>query len=198
MTNVYWENALLRLKEGNIRFKNNKSIHPHDDFRTRVNQISEQHPFAVIIGCSDSRISPSLIFDKGLGDLFVIRIAGNICDDAVIGSVEYAVLHLDVQLVVVMGHENCGAVTAALSGSDPEDKISSIVHEIRPSLKIAKHKDGDLLVNSIKYNAAYTALKLIKSEPYLSSLSKENKLNLRPAYYEISSGKVIFYNISSI
>jgi len=196
MQNLNWQDALKCLKEGNKRFLENKSIHPHDDLKTRLKQVSEQHPFAVIIGCSDSRIIPSFIFDQGLGDLFVIRIAGNIVDDAVIGSVEYAVIHLDVQLVVVMGHENCGAVTAALSDSEPEDKISSIINEIKPAVKMAKKKDGDLLVNSIKCNMALTAKKLIKCKPYLSSLYENKKLCIKPAYYEISSGIVYFYNIT--
>src|SRR5207237_5372942 len=106
------DQALSRLVAGNQRFVAHKPTHPHEDLARRHDLAGSQHPFAVVLSCSDSRLPPELVFDQGLGDLFVIRVAGNITDAAVIGSIEYAVEHLHAPLIVVLGHEKCGAVTA--------------------------------------------------------------------------------------
>ena len=105
--------ALSALLEGNQRFVTGESIHPHESADYRASLANEQHPFATVLTCSDSRVTPVLIFDQGIGDLFVIRVAGNVIDDDVAGSIEYAVDHLDARLLVILGHENCGAITAA-------------------------------------------------------------------------------------
>src|SRR5262245_40561826 len=110
------EQALARLLAGNARFVAHRERHPDITVRRRRALVSSQHPFAVILGCADSRVSPELLFDEGLGDLFVIRVAGNVVDDVVLGSIEYAVEHLGTKLIVVLGHEKCGAVSAAVAG----------------------------------------------------------------------------------
>lgn len=132
------QEALARLKEGNQRFASGQSRHAHESAALRHQLESGQHPFAIVLGCSDSRVPVELIFDQGLGDLFVIRIAGNIITDDVIGSIEYARIHLNAQLLVILGHEGCGAVTAALEASnhalsDPHG-IQTIVKLIEPAI----------------------------------------------------------------
>lgn len=113
------EEALNQLKEGNSRYVKGDIKHPHTDIQRRDELTGGQHPFAVILSCADSRVVPELLFDQGLGDLFVIRVAGNVAKDKVIGSIEYAIKFLNSKLIVVMGHENCGAVSASLSNADP-------------------------------------------------------------------------------
>jgi carbonic anhydrase len=125
------EEALARLKEGNQRFVSGKSRHEHESSNLRHQLVSGQHPFATVLGCSDSRVPIELIFDQGIGDLFVIRVAGNVITDDVIGSIEYAAIHLNSRLLVILGHEGCGAVTAAIearshASSDPHG-IQTIV-----------------------------------------------------------------------
>lgn len=130
--------ALARLKEGNQRFVSGQSSHAHESAALRHQLESGQHPFAIVLGCSDSRVPVEIVFDQGIGDLFVIRVAGNIITDDVIGSIEYARIHLNTQLLVILGHEGCGAVTAALeardhASSDPHG-IQTIVKVIQPAI----------------------------------------------------------------
>ena len=130
------ESPLQRLLIGNKRFSSLHPIHPHATIEQIRNAAKEQHPFAVIVSCSDSRVSPELIFDEGIGDLFVIRTAGNIIGGLEIGSVEYAIEHLDVKLIVVMGHENCGAVKAFIEGDEVHGHLKEIVDSIKLEAEI--------------------------------------------------------------
>ena len=130
--------ALARLKEGNRRFVNGQSRHTHESASLRHQLVSGQHPFAIVLGCSDSRVPVELIFDQGFGDLFVIRVAGNVITDDVLGSIEYARIHLNSQLLLILGHERCGAVTAALEArkhpsSDPHG-VQTIAKLISPAI----------------------------------------------------------------
>ena len=131
--------ALALLKEGNLRFVSSHVRHAHEAGNWRKHLKASQHPFATILACSDSRVPPELVFDQGFGDLFVIRVAGNIVDTAVLGSLQYAIRHLQTPLVVVMGHESCGAVTAAvdaLEGRGQEPRfIAALIAAIEPGLK---------------------------------------------------------------
>jgi carbonic anhydrase len=132
------EEALARLRAGNERFVKGQSMHGHESASLRHQLVSGQHPFATVLGCSDSRVPVELIFDQGLGDLFVIRVAGNVLTEDVIGSLEYAQIHLSSQLLVILGHEGCGAVTAALearkhASPDPHG-IQTIVDMIQPAI----------------------------------------------------------------
>lgn len=141
--------ALARLKEGNRRFVSGQPRHAHESASLRHQLVSGQHPFAIVLGCSDSRVPVELIFDQGFGDLFVIRVAGNTITDDVLGSIEYARIHLNSQLLVILGHEGCGAVTAALearkhTSSDPHGVqtivklISPAIGDIDPSLPVSE------------------------------------------------------------
>jgi carbonic anhydrase len=130
--------ALARLKEGNQRFVSGQSRHAHESASLRHQLVSGQHPFAIVLGCCDSRVPVELIFDQGFGDLFVIRVAGNVITDDVLGSIEYARIHLNSLLLVILGHEGCGAVTAALearkhASSDPHG-VQTIVKLINPAV----------------------------------------------------------------
>ena len=143
-----------RLLEGNARFASSRAAHPDQDPALRMKLSSSQHPFATILTCSDSRVAPELIFDQGLGDLFVIRVAGNIVDDAVLASIEYAVRHLQSSFIVVLGHQRCGAVQAALSDAPPEGHLPTLIDAIRPSVEAARRiVGGDLLDLAVRENA---------------------------------------------
>lgn len=191
--NLSADEALKILKAGNLRFQTLKEKHPDQSKERRKELQKMQHPFAVVITCSDSRVPPSLIFDQGLGDIFEIRNAGNVLDNHVIGSVEYAVVHLGVKLVIVMGHENCGAVTAALSDVHESKFISSLTDSIEPALKMYDNNSKeDKLTSTIKNNALYVTDNLIKSDKILSNYIKNKGLKIMPAYYHLDSGKVEF------
>ncbi len=184
--------SLQQLKEGNWRFIKNNYRHPHQSKYRRFEVLKGQHPFAVIITCSDSRVPPDIIFDQGLGDLFVIRNAGNVSDEHVIASVEYAVCHLGIPLVVVMGHQSCGAVTAALQDAKDSIHITNLVKSIKPAIKKARKQKGDLLDNSIKNNVQIVVEELKTSKPIIDKLVKEGKVKVMGAYYHLDTGNVDF------
>ncbi len=182
--------ALQKLIEGNKRFFTSRQSHPNQQRERRQELASGQKPFAVIVGCSDSRIPPEIIFDQGLGDLFVIRVAGNVVDDIALGSIEYAVDHLGTKLIVVLGHSKCGAVTATVQGGEAHGHIGSIVEAIRPAIEIAKGLPGDLTDNTIKANTRLVADQIQSSGPILSELVHLGKIAVVSAYYNIESGEV--------
>lgn len=186
------DEALKSLIEGNKRYVEGALKHPHTDNAYRDSLKDSQHPFAVILSCADSRVVPELLFDQGLGDLFVIRVAGNIAKDKVLGSIEYAVKYLDSKLIVVMGHEQCGAVNASLGTEDPGGHIGRIIEKIKPAVYMAKRMEGDLLTNAIKNNAIIMSEEIKESQPILAKAIAESGVKVVPAYYELSSGKVIF------
>lgn len=156
-----------------------------------------QHPYAVVITCSDSRAIPEKAFNANFGDIFTIRTAGNVVSDFEIGSVEYGVEHLGSAVVVVLGHSNCGAVTAALEPADPnapENHISSIVKEIQPSVELARKDASDsaeVLSSAIGHNVDHS-IAVLKQSHVLSELEKEGKLKIIGAVYDIETGKVSF------
>ena len=186
------DEALQRLSEGNKRYVVGKFIRPHQTSVRRAELIEGQHPFAIILSCSDSRIPVELVFDQGVGDLFVVRVAGNIADDVVLGSIEYAAAHLHVLLVVVMGHGSCGAVAATASGGELEGHLPVIAAAIRPAVDKVKTQQGDLVNNAARANAVMVAEKLKSSKPVLSELVRSGKLTIEAAFYDIKSGKVEF------
>ena len=183
--------ALQLLQEGNARFSENRMAHPRRDPETRQSLTEGQNPFAALLTCADSRVSPDLVFDKGLGDLFVIRNAGNIAGPSAIASIEYAVAVLGVNLVVVMGHDQCGAVKAAIDNVNL-GHISSITDRIKPAVKEAKLQSGDVLENSIRLNAVYVAKQLRNTEPIIKEACDRGDLIIRSAVYSLDTGKVIF------
>jgi len=189
------EEAVKRLLEGNRRYIAGKNSSSHRTAQRRAEVAKGQHPFAVIVGCSDSRVPPEILFDQGMGDLFVVRSAGNVIDDIAIGSIEYAVEHLGVQLVMVLGHERCGAVDATLKGGAVGGKLKSVVDAIKPAVEKAKAKAEtsprcDLLCSSVKSNARMVAEKLRKASPVLTDPVENGLLRVIGAYYELDSGLV--------
>jgi carbonic anhydrase len=184
------QEALQKLADGNKRYTGSKLAHPNQTVERR-NEVSKgQKPFAVIVGCSDSRIPPEIIFDQGIGDLFVIRVAGNIVDDVALGSIEYAVDHLDTPLVVVLGHGKCGAVTATVQGGEAHGHIGSIVRMIAPAVEKAKTQSGDLTDNAIRANVELVVDAVRSSKPILTKALEQGKVKIVGAYYDIEKGKV--------
>ncbi|TWU45328.1 Carbonic anhydrase 2 [Novipirellula aureliae] len=189
--NVSAEVALAMLKEGNKRFLSGKSEHPHEDPDWRSKLKSGQKPFATILGCSDSRVTPELIFDEGLGDLFVIRVAGNIVDDDVLASIEYAVANLDTHLVVVLGHEKCGAVTAAmqhLSSGGPRE-LTSLVQHIHDEIR--EHHDGEpdvgpsTDIDTAVHKNTRCSQRALKLSPELKRVSETHAVKIVGAIYDL-------------
>jgi len=186
------ENALQKLAYGNKRYVSSAMLHPNQTVERRTEVSKGQNPFAVIVGCSDSRIPPEILFDQGIGDLFVIRVAGNIVDDIALGSIEYAVDHLGTPLVVVLGHGKCGAVTAAVQGGEAHGHIGSIVKTIAPAVEKAKAQSGDLTDNAIRANIELVADTVKASKPIITKALEQGKVKIVGAYYDIESGKVEF------
>lgn len=182
--------ALLALLKGNHRFVNDRPEYPNQGLERRAEIVAGQNPFAIILTCSDSRLSPEILFDQGLGDLFVIRTAGNIVDDIALGSIEYAVEHLKVPLLVVLGHQKCGAVTAAVEGGEAPGHIANIVEKIAPAVEAARSLPGDLTANAINANVSSVVKLLKESEPFLAKAVQEARLEIAGARYDLDSGAV--------
>jgi carbonic anhydrase len=181
---------LKKLLDGNKRCAVCKPKYPRQGPRRRKEIAKGQKPFAVVVGCSDSRIPPELVFDQGFGDLFVVRVAGNIADDVALGSVEYAVSHLGTELVVVLGHGSCGAVTAATKGGKAHGHLAPIMKALKPAVQKAKRMSGDLVDNAIRANVELVVHQIRTSEPVLASMVKEGKVDVVGAYYDLESGRV--------
>lgn len=187
--NLPAEIALGRLKDGNTRFVKEQMKHPHQNKVRRMKLVNGQHPFAVVICCSDSRVTPEVIFDQGLGDIFVIRNAGNVIDDHVLGSIEYAVYHLGVNLVIVLGHESCGAVGAAMKEDKELPEIESIKESILPAVKKCKENKNYSYDNVIRTNAKLNAEEILNNDAF-KGRCKKHDFEVYPAYYSISTGEV--------
>ncbi|MBL8206526.1 MAG: carbonic anhydrase [Blastocatellia bacterium] len=193
------EKALRKLIEGNRRFVTHHMKHPDETVARRINLARKgQHPFAIVLSCSDSRLPPEIIFDEGLGDLFVVRVAGNIADDAVIASIEYAAEHLGTTLLIVLGHENCGAVHAAIANQH-EGHLGTLVDAILPAVEKVRHRTptNQQAADSVHFNELVARAnveaviaKLRASEPVLSRLVSEKRLVVVGGYYHLGSGKV--------
>lgn len=182
------------LVEGNKRFMKGALTHPHQSVDRRAEIAAAQHPVAIVVSCSDSRVPPEILFDQGMGDLFVVRVAGNVLNDENIGSVEYAAEHLGTPLVVVLGHKRCGAVTAAVKGGEVPGHIAEIIKAIEPSVKAAKKKGGkgDLVEEASHLNVKRAVELLRSSQPLLAEMVKSGKLTIVGAYYDLDSGAVDF------
>ena len=189
------EKLLERLMEGNRRFFEGKPEHPNRCQDTRNSMVEHQNPFAVIIACSDSRVPVEILFDVGIGDLFIVRTAGHVLTEASIASVEYAVEHLGVELVVVLGHHNCGAVKTTIADTDKHfsPSIETMIERIRPAVEKAKESaknKEELLELAINYNVMNTIEFLKNSDPILKKAVQNKKLTIVGANYHIQSGKV--------
>lgn len=181
------DEALSRLKTGNDRFASSKESSSKPVAARRAETAQAQHPLATIIACADSRTAPEILFDQGIGDLFVIRTAGNLVDDYALGSIDYAVEHLGVRLIVVLGHERCGAVTAALASSSAPGHVNALVRDIQPAVAAAKAKEGDALANAVHENDALVAAKIRKQAQFGDLASQ---VRVVEGYYDLDTGKV--------
>jgi carbonic anhydrase len=190
------EVALSRLKEGNLRFRSDAMQHPNlGPERRRETAEKGQAPFATILSCSDSRVPCELIFDQGIGDLFIVRVAGNVCDVDETGSIEYGIGHLGTSLLVVLGHEKCGAVTAAAKGGDLEGSIPQLVDNIRPAVAEAQRlhprMDPEPLVTfALRANVLQSIEDLLRRSEVARDLVREGKVSVVGAVYDIESGEV--------
>ncbi len=181
---------LARLMAGNERFVNGQMRHMDQSAARRSELVAGQHPFAVIVSCSDSRVPPAVIFDQGLGQLFVVRLAGEVVDPAAIGSVEYAVEHLHVHLIMVLGHDQCGAVKAAMQPGKFSADLNAVVSRIEPAVAAARGQPGDMFTHAIDKNAELQASILAKNATLAADL-KAGKLKIMAARYQLASGKVL-------
>jgi carbonic anhydrase len=184
------EQALEKLLAGNRRYAEMRQKHPHQSSERRHALLEGQHPFAVILSCSDSRVPSELIFDQGLGDLFIVRTAGHVMDDLIVASIEFAVHVLTVPLVIVLGHSQCGAVVSAVQGRVLPGKISRIVESIQPAVAAVQRQPGDLATNAIRANAQLTAQTLISTSPIIHEAVRQNRLLVVPAFYDLSTAEV--------
>lgn len=185
------EQALAKLKEGNARFLADQTAVINVNAETRKLLVTGQHPYAIIISCSDSRVTPSHVFNAGLGELFEIRVAGNVLDDNALGSIEYGAEHLNVPLIVVMGHEKCGAVTATFEAvtqkKEVEGYIASLIKELKPCIEETKAAS----VEEAAHQNVKDVVAEIKKDKIIAELIKEGKVKVSGAYYTLD-GKVTF------
>jgi len=191
------EAVLEQLLQGNQRFVEGKLLHPRRSPRDFAALAEGQAPRAVIVGCADSRVAPELIFDQGVGDLFVVRIAGNIVGGAgptVKGSIEYAVAELGARLIMVLGHSGCGACKAAIEHIEANDAlpgaISDLINPIRPIVRMVAGHPGDKLTNVINANVKEGVKRLKGLEPILSKLAHSGELKIVGGTYQLGTGKV--------
>ena len=185
--------AIAKLKEGNGRYASGKLQHPGQTTERRAELTKDQHPFAVIVSCSDSRVPPEIVFDQGLGDLFVVRVAGNVIDDHGLGSIEYAVDHLGARLIVVLGHQSCGAVKAAKETIAAKSKapghIQSLVTAIQPAVEATAKSD---LGATVEANVKNVVQALRRSTPILKPKVDSGEVQIIGGYYSLDTGAVTF------
>jgi len=187
------EEALQALMEGNQRFRNGK-FKERDLGSARRIDLAEngQKPFAVVLACSDSRVPVELLFDQGMGDIFVVRVAGNVVDPVALGSIEYGLEHLGANLLMVLGHSNCGAVKATVDGGEAPGSIAAIVKKIQPSVAkmAANGLSGAELCSRVEEENVFTTIREIKASPIVHHLM-EHGLKIVAAKYMLDSGEVI-------
>lgn len=181
--------ALQKIMAGNLRFVLHQPQYP-DHSAARVREVAQaQHPFATILSCADSRVPAEIVFDQGIGDIFDVRIAGNIATPEAIGSIEYAVALLGTPLLMVLGHERCGAVTATVQNESLPGEISTFVNAILPAVKRVKGQPGDVVENAVVANVQYQIEKLQRS-PLLMEQLQSGKLKIVGSRYDLDTGRV--------
>jgi carbonic anhydrase len=187
------DEALKELKQGNARFVKGQAARHNTSMKRVKEVVAGQKPEAVILGCADSRVPPEVIFDEGIGDLFVVRVAGNVSEPASLGSIEYAAEHLGVPLIVVLGHHKCGAVKATAEAKGPvPGNIGALVKEIAPAVAAAKKKPGKegLVDDAVHANAELVAASLLTESKVLTHLVHQGKVKIVTAVYDLESGGI--------
>lgn len=183
------KDIITRLKEGNQRFANDALKNELVDKERRIELTSGQEPHTIVLSCADSRVVPEHAFDAGLGELFVLRVAGNVANTSTIASIEYAVAHCGSKVIVVMGHQACGAVTAAIAGGDNGDNLNHLLAHINPAIDAAEAKD---VTTVVKKNAELTAIELKTKSKIIGDAVVSGSVKIVAAYYNLESGKVDF------
>jgi carbonic anhydrase len=184
------DEALAELKNGNLRFMVGKMI--NTNYKEEIEQTKvDQHPHSLILSCIDSRIPPEIIFDQGIGNIFVARVAGNIEDLNVLGSMEFATKIKGTKLIVVMGHSKCGAVKGAIDNVELEN-LTQLVNQIKPAITGDKSNMDLMMTETAKKNVQLTIADILKNSSVINELVKEGKLKIVGAYYDVTTGKVIF------
>lgn len=195
------QDVLRELREGNERFAGDHSAHPHADRRRRLETLRQgQHPVAAIISCSDSRVPVELIFDEGIGDLFVIRVAGNVCAEHETGSLEYALDHLQIPLLVIMGHEDCGAIKAVAGGEIAHGRVTAIVEHIKPVVEKLRREHpnlsaAELISMAARDNVRHSVRDLLESSATAREAIRTGRLMVVGAVYDLSSGRIEWLGI---
>jgi len=186
------QDVLTKLKEGNQRFIKNQLENILVDQTTKAQLVKGQSPYAIILSCADSRVVPELIFDAGLGELFVVGVAGNVANTSSLASMEYAVAHLGSPIIMVLGHQSCGAVTAAVAGGDNGPNLNHLLEFIAPALK--EVSDPTSVDEVSRKNAELTVKVITDDSEIIQKAVEEGKVKIVPAYYHLDSGKVEFLN----
>jgi carbonic anhydrase len=184
------DEAIRKLLDGNRRFIRQQRQYPDQSMRRLQSVAKAQYPFAAILGCADSRVPAEIIFDQGLGNLFVVRVAGNVASDMAVGSLEYSASVLGSQLILVLGHRRCGAVAEAIKDKQLPGKMGFLVNSIKPAVDRVKLTSGDIQENAVLANIQYQVEKLQTSSNILFKLVGERKLKIAGACYDIDTGKV--------
>ena len=184
--------ALLRLKIGNAHFVDNLATRANKSAKRRAAVADGEKPFAIVVSCSDSRVGPEVVFDQGLGDLFVVRTAGHVVDSVGLGSIEYAVEQLGASLVVVLGHERCGAVAATVAGGPARGHLPAIVKAIKPAVAKGKKQPGDAVDNAVREHVRVVVAQLQKSGPVLAERVQAGQIKVLGARYDLDTGRVEF------
>ena len=182
--------ALDRLLQGNRRYVSGEPQRPNQTAARRREVALEQQPNAIILSCSDSRVPPELIFDQGIGDLFVVRTAGNVVDDVALGSIEYAVLHFHSPLLLVLGHQRCGAVTAAVQGGEHPGHIGTLIALIEPAVRATEHEPGSHVNNAVAANVRGVVHLLASKSEVMHQTQTSGALMIAAAVYSLDTGKV--------
>ena len=182
--------VLAELKAGNEHHATKHYQHPHQTAARQRELTTTQHPHATVLSCADSRVAPEIVFDQGLGDLFDVRVAGNIAGDAEIASIEYAADHLGVPVLVVLGHQRCGAVTAAAEPGEAPGHLPVLIAAIRPAVEQARGMPGDTIDNAVRINVENVVRQLTGSQPVLAGLTAAGRLQVVGAVYSLDTGKI--------
>ncbi len=187
------DQALHQLKEGNRRYVAEEMARPNQTADRRAEVAKGQKPFAIVFGCVDSRVPPELVFDRGIGDLLVIRTAGHALDSASLNSVEFGVHELGIPLVIVLGHQTCAAVAATIVAVEkrakPHGAVTSLVKAIKPAVQKVRGQPGDLLDNAVKANVELTVRRLMGSK-ILAEFIEKGKIRIVGARYDLGTGAV--------
>jgi carbonic anhydrase len=184
------DSALAELKAGNEHHVAKQYQHPHETAARQRELTSGQHPHATVLACADSPVSPEILFDQGLGDLFVVRVAGNVASDDELASIEYAAEHLSVPLVVVLGHQKCGAVTAAVDGGEAPGHLPALMKLLAPAVDKSKGMAGDRVDNAVRLNVQQVVAQLQGSHPILGELVSKGKMRVVGGVYSLDTGRV--------